>query len=121
MNIENKKVQEIIDAVSECDEKQDGFQSQLSSFIVVFVAVVPTLLKIVERIDPKDEDVQYLINLFERNGFNFTQFKKKAEQISNENPDATEDEIEKKEEYFVLSETEDCPNVIRRAYDAVDS
>lgn len=121
MNIENKKVQEIVDAVSECDEMRNGMQNRLSSFVIVFAAVVPTLLRIMERIDPKDEDVQYLINLFERNGFNFTQFKKKAEQISNENPDATEHEIEKKEDDFVLHETESFANVIRRAYDAVDS
>ena len=121
MNIENNKVQEIIDAVSECYEKQKGFQSHLSSFVVVFVAVVPTLLRIMERANPKDDDVQYLINLFENNGFNYTQFKKSAEQISNENPDATHDEIEKKEDDFVLHETESLANVIRRAYDVVSS
>ncbi len=121
MNIENKKVQEIVDAVSECDEMQNGIQNRLSSFVIVFAAVVPTLLRIMERIDPKNEDVQYLINLFERNGFNFAQFKKKAEQISNENPSDGPDEIEKKEEDFVLNETAGFANVIRRAYDAVDS
>ena len=63
--------------------------------MIVFAAVGPALLRIMERIEPKDEDVQYLINLFERNGFNFAQFKKKAEQIFNENPDASHDEIEK--------------------------
>ncbi len=120
-NIENKKVQEIIDAVSECYEKQNGFQSYLSSFVVVFVAVIPTLLRIMERIDSKDEDIRYLINLFENNGFNFTRFKKKAEQIAHENADAGHDEIEKKENDFVLNETENFANVIRRAYYAVDS
>ncbi len=117
MNIEKKEIKEMVDAVSECYEKQNGLKSQLSSFVVVFVAVVPTLLRIMERIDPKDEDVQYLINLFERNGFSYTQFKKKAMQISHENADANHDEIEKKEDDFVLKETEGFANVIRRAYD----
>ncbi len=69
-----------------------------------------------ERLDPKDKDIQYLINLFEKNGFNFTQFKKKAEEIPKEYPNDDHDEIEKREEGFVLSETENFANVIRRAY-----
>ena len=118
MNIDRKEIKEIVDAVSECYEKQNGLQSQLSSFVVVFVAIVPTLLRIMERADPKDKDVQYLINLFERNGFNFTQFKKRANQIANENPEASIDELERKEDDFALKEAESFANVIRRSYEA---
>ncbi len=116
MNIDENEVREIIDEAFDCYEKQNGFLSYLSSFVIVFVAVITTLQRIMERIDPKDKDIQYLINLFEKNGFNFTQFKKKAEEISKDNSSDDDDEIEKREEDFVLSETENFANVIRRAY-----
>ncbi len=116
MHITENKVREITDEAFDCYEKQNGFLSYLSSFVIVFVAVIPTLLRIMERIDPKDKDTQYLINLFENRGFNYTQFKKMAEEIAKSNPDDDHDEIEKREEDYVLSETESFANVIRRAY-----
>ncbi len=119
MNINEKEIREILDTVSACYEKQNGFQSYLSSFVVVFVAVIPTLLRIMERIDPKDKDIRCLIELFEINGFNFTQFKKKAEEIARDNPDDDHDEIEMREEDFVLNEAKDFANVIRRAYGSI--
>ncbi len=43
MNIDENEVREIIDEAFDCYEKQSGFLGYLSSFVIVFVAVIPTL------------------------------------------------------------------------------
>lgn len=86
----------------------------IATFMMAYIAVVPTLLRIMERINPDDGDLQYLINLFERSGFEYDKFKDKHKQIFNKPVPLTEEEID-----TVIKETEVFSDLIRRSYDSV--
>ncbi len=56
------------------DEYQ-SLKNSLSSFTFCFIAAVPTLLRVIsEKVDKDDPDVIYLIDLFERTGFDWKKF-----------------------------------------------
>ena len=52
-----------------------SLRNSLSSFTFCFIAAVPTLLRVIsEKVDKDDKDVLYLIDLFERTGFDWKKF-----------------------------------------------
>ncbi len=52
-----------------------SLRNSLSSFTFCFIAAVPTLLRVIsEKVDKNDPDVIYLIDLFERCGFDWKKF-----------------------------------------------
>ncbi len=56
------------------DEYQ-SLKNSLSSFTFCFIAALPTLLRVIsEKVDKNDPDVIYLIDLFERTGFDWKKF-----------------------------------------------
>ncbi len=61
--------------IDECTKALKRVNVNLSCFALSYIAAVPTLLRIMERINPNDGDVRYLIDLFEKSGFEFDQFK----------------------------------------------
>ncbi len=52
-----------------------SLKNNLSSFTFCFIAAVPTLLRVIsEKVDKNDPDIIYLIDLFERTGFDWKKF-----------------------------------------------
>jgi len=52
-----------------------SLKNSLSSFTFCFIAAVPTLLRVIsEKVDENDPDIIYLIDLFERTGFDWKKF-----------------------------------------------
>ncbi len=52
-----------------------SLKNSLSSFTFCFIAAVPTLLRVIsEKVDKNDPDIIYLIDLFERTGFDWKKF-----------------------------------------------
>ena len=86
----------------------------IATFILTYIAVVPTLLRIMERINSDDDDLQFLIDLFERSGFEYDKFKDKHQQIFQRPFSPTKNAMD-----IVMKETEMFSDLVRRSYDSV--
>jgi hypothetical protein len=101
---ENKKMQKLI-------TKQN---KEIGYFLMTYIGVVPTLLRIMERMDPDDNDLQYLIDLFQKSGFEYEKFKEKYEGKLDDC-----DSLSVKQINIIKHETEMFCDLIRRSYDCL--
>ncbi len=86
----------------------------ITTFILTYIAVVPTLLRIMERINSDDEDLLFLIDLFERSGFEYDKFKDKHQQLFQRPFSPTKNAMD-----IVMKETEMFSDLVRRSYDSI--
>ncbi len=107
--------------LDECKKSLKRINVSLSNFALCFIAAVPTLLRIMEKTNPKDGDLRYLIDLFERSGFKFDKFKDQYQAILD--AQSNRKDISQIQETDALSYVENTmfADLIRRSFNSTDS
>ena len=107
--------------LDECKKSLKRINVSLSNFALCFIAAVPTLLRIMEKTNPKDSDVRYLIDLFEKSGFEFDKFRDQYQTILDAQSDSNDDSQRQETDALLYAETKLFADLIRRSFNSADS
>ncbi len=120
MNTESR-IDTLQQEIDECTKALKRVNVNLSCFALSYIAAVPTLLRIMERIDPNDGDVRYLIELFEKSGFEFDQFKDQYQAVLDARSDSNRNSQTQDFDEPSYVETRMFTDLIRRSFSSTDS
>ena len=120
MNTESR-IDTLQQEIDECTKALKRVNVNLSCFALSYIAAVPTLLRIMERINPNDGDVRYLIDLFEKSGFEFDQFKDQYHAVLDARSDSNRNFQTQDFDEPSYVEIRMFADLIRRSYNATDS